>query len=423
MESVLIIGAGLAGLSAAHRLANAGWHVTILEARDRLGGRVHTLRDERLPIPIELGAEFLHGKPAEIWKIIEDQNLWVGSLEGDTWCSENHALKKCNDFWARWERVAAQLKRAKTYPDRSFTEFLDTLTLDQQTKQLAVDFVQGFNAARAEAISVQYLANEQETSDRISGDTPFRVFAGLDSIVHSLSRFDSNDVEIHLNTPIREIVWSPGYVRADDFEAEYAILTLPLGVLKAGTVRIVPALKEKDQAVQQMVMGHVVKVILCFHSAFWEDRGLNDLAFLHAHGQQFPTWWTTRPIATPILVGWAGGPTATELALTGKDFIFSAATQSLANALKLSVRTIRQRVNAYFVADWQADPFSVGAYSYVPRGAIEAPMKLAEPVENTLFFAGEATNSDGNLATMHGAIATGYRAAEELMRVERRQAA
>src|SRR5215831_17501898 len=110
MESVLIIGAGLAGLSAAHRLANAGWHVTILEARDRVGGRVHTVRDARIPIPIELGAEFLHGKPSEIWKIIQDQNLWVGSLEGDTWCSQNQALKKCNDFWPRWERVAAQLK-------------------------------------------------------------------------------------------------------------------------------------------------------------------------------------------------------------------------------------------------------------------------------------------------------------------------
>src|SRR5438128_2041929 len=105
MQSVLVIGAGVAGLAAAGRLANAGFHVTILEARDRIGGRIHTLRDPRLPIPVELGAEFVHGKPKEIWDIVRRENLVVGSLEGDDWCSENHKLKKCNDFWPRWEKV------------------------------------------------------------------------------------------------------------------------------------------------------------------------------------------------------------------------------------------------------------------------------------------------------------------------------
>src|SRR5215813_5790671 len=96
MQSVLIIGAGLAGLAAARRLTDAGLHVTVLEARDRIGGRVHTLRDARLPIPVEAGAEFLHGKPKELWDIVEEENFLVGSLEGDNWCSEDHRLTKCN---------------------------------------------------------------------------------------------------------------------------------------------------------------------------------------------------------------------------------------------------------------------------------------------------------------------------------------
>ena len=82
MQSVLIIGAGAAGLAAAQRLARAGVRVTILEARERLGGRIHTLRDPRLPIPVELGAEFVHGKPDELWNIIRAENLLIGSLEG-----------------------------------------------------------------------------------------------------------------------------------------------------------------------------------------------------------------------------------------------------------------------------------------------------------------------------------------------------
>jgi len=92
MQSVLVIGAGLAGLAAARRLAVAGMHVTILEARDRIGGRVHTFRDRRIEIPIELGAEFLHGKPPEIWNIVRRENIIVGSLEGANWCSENNTL-------------------------------------------------------------------------------------------------------------------------------------------------------------------------------------------------------------------------------------------------------------------------------------------------------------------------------------------
>jgi monoamine oxidase len=170
-------------------------------------------------------------------------------------------------------------------------------------------------------------------------------------------------------------------------------------------------------------MGHVVKVALCFGTAFWEDRGLTKLAFIHARGEKFPTWWTTRPIAAPILVGWAGGPPAAYLASKGTDLIIGAAIQSLASALKSSTRSLEHRLQAYLVADWQADPFSLGAYSYVPVGGITAPMALARPIVDTLFFAGEATNSDGNSGTMHGAIATGYRAAEELLRAEQRQAA
>jgi len=423
MQSVLVIGAGLAGLAAARQLANAVLHVTILEARDRVGGRVHTTRDPRFPVPVELGAEFVHGKPKEVWDIILQKNLLTGSVEGDNWCSEDRVLKKCNDFWPRWERVARLLKRAKTYPDRSFAEFIETIDVDIETKKSSVEFVEGFNAARADLISVQYLANAQETSDRESGDKPFRVFAGLDTLVHSFSGFDGNQVELHLNTPVGEIEWSPGYVRADAFEAETAIVTLPLGVLQSGRVRFTPALKDKETAARQLVMGHVVKVILCFHTSFWEERGLTKLTFIHARGEKFPTWWTTRPMATPILVGWAGGPPAGKLAAKGKDFIVKAAIQSLASALKLSTRSIENRLQAFLVADWQEDPFSLGAYSYVPVGGITASIALARPIADTLFFAGEATNSDGNSGTMHGAIATGYRAAEELLRAERRQAA
>jgi monoamine oxidase len=425
MQSVLVIGGGVAGLAAACRLAEAGYSVTLLEARNRLGGRIHTLHDPRLPIPVELGAEFVHGKPKETWQIARSRNLVLGSLEGDNWCSEGHVLKKCNDFWPRWEKVAKLIKSGKSYPDRAFSEFLESSgNLDEETQKTAAEFVQGFNAARADRISMQHLAVAQEASEKISGETPYRILAGYDSVVRDLSSFNRERVRVYLNTIVQEIHWRPGYVRVDDeFEAERAVVTLPLGVLQAEIVRFEPAIAERRLALQQMAMGPVVKVILLFESPFWEERGLTNLSFLHARGEKVPTWWTTRPVATPILVGWAGGPAAEPLEFSARDVIVTAAAKSLANALKIPASLVESQLRASFVADWQMDPFSLGAYSHVPVGAIAAPSILARPVSDTLFFAGEATNTEGHSGTVHGAIATGYRAADEILALDHRQVA
>ena len=423
MQSALIIGAGMAGLAATQYLAAAGVKVRILEARERLGGRIFTLHHPKLPIPIELGAEFIHGKPDEIWKIVRAENLVIGPLDGDNWCADNHVLKKCNDFWPRWNEVAGELRKRKGYPDTSFTEFLQKLSFDEKTKQCALEFVEGFNAAPAERISLQHLRLSQKESDRISGDIPYRLVAGYDRIVESLSRFDQGTVDVRLNTVVDEIEWQPGRVRANEHQADCAIITLPLGVLHAQTVLFHPDLPDKRAAAQELVMGQVVKVVLCFKSAFWEERGVGNLSFLHARGEKFPTWWTTRPVAAPILAGWSGGPPAEALSVKNDQAILDAALESLANALKIHPSNLEARLQAAFVYNWQADPFSLGAYSFVPKGAITAPSRLAVPVADTLFFAGEATNTDGRSATVHGAIATGYRAAGELLNSLGRHAA
>src|SRR5262245_50346496 len=193
MQSVIVVGAGLAGLAAARRLSQFGTQVAILEARDRIGGRVHTLRSRQFPIPIELGAEFVHGRPREMWDIIRSGNFTAGSLEGDDWCSQDRVLKKCNDFWPRWEQVARHIKQGKSYPDRSFNEFINELKIDEETRQTAVEFVEGFNAARSELISLQYVADSQG-SDRISADSQLTVFAGLARVLHGVSDCDRKRV-------------------------------------------------------------------------------------------------------------------------------------------------------------------------------------------------------------------------------------
>ena len=142
MPSIIIVGAGVAGLAAARRLVHAGYAVTVLEARNRLGGRIHTLRNPAFPTAVELGAEFIHGKPGEIWNIVQGQRLVLGSLEGDNWCSEDDVLRRCNDFWHRWEKVARALKKSNTDQDLSFSEFIRNYSGDEETKRSATEFVQ-----------------------------------------------------------------------------------------------------------------------------------------------------------------------------------------------------------------------------------------------------------------------------------------
>ncbi|HSK45256.1 MAG TPA: FAD-dependent oxidoreductase, partial [Candidatus Binatia bacterium] len=111
----------------------------------------------------------------------------------------------------------------------------------------------------------------------------------------------------------------------------------------------------------------------------------------------------------------AAGPNAGAHTGRSKDDIVRSAVQSLARIMRIAEPELRQRMTGSFMHDWQADPFSCGAYSYAAVGGMDAAAKLAAPVSNTLYFAGEATNGDGYNGTVHGAIATGTRAAEELL--------
>jgi monoamine oxidase len=415
---VLIIGGGMAGLTAARHLTEAGLHVTLLEARDRLGGRIYTQHTAQYPV--ELGAEFVHGKPEEIFGLAAEGGVPIVPVQGNfcrkangSWANAGHLMAEVDQLFARLPTDG---------PDQSFRHYSDRTGTKEDVRQQALRYVEGFHAADPALISVQSLVRDSHAEEAISGDHQYRMAHGYEPLVQAVvNRIDRQRCEILTNAVVNEIRWQKGQVvartTAAEFHAPRAIITLPLGVLKANSVAFSPPLPEKQNAMSYLEMGPVIRVTLCFATKFWEQLPeMVDMGFLFTDDPKFPTWWTSNPLPSPILTGWAAGRYATEHSGQSNDEIIHSAIQALARITGLSDGEIRQQVTGAFTHDWQADPFSRGAYSYAAVGGFDAAQALAEPIAKTLYFAGEATNSDGYNGTVHGAIATGYRAASEVLR-------
>jgi len=423
---VAIIGAGAAGLAAARDCSRAGLHVVLIEARDRIGGRVHTTHDAATPVPIELGAEFIHGKPRETFDLLREANQSAYDLPDTHRHLRGNALEEI-DFWGVTATVLDKLD-PKTTPDEPFATFAERFRDENaQAVDLALAYVEGFNAARADRISARGLAvAEAKEHD----DALLRPTQAYGAMLDALWRqCEVSGAELRLSTIVTAISWTPGSVEIatqanQTTRAPKAVITLPLGVLKAGGVCFDPPLVEKEQAASKLEVGPVVRVVLRFREPFWETepfstvpRGqtLEDLNFLHGPTEVFPTWWTQLPMRVPLLVGWSGGPAAERLADKSDHEILAAALGALCRMLGTTESFLRERLAASYVADWHADPFARGAYSYVPVGGLDAMKQLAQSLESTLFFAGEATHHEGQSGTVSAALATGYRAAREVI--------
>jgi monoamine oxidase len=187
-------------------------------------------------------------------------------------------------------------------------------------------------------------------------------------------------------------------------------------VLQAGLVRFTPSLLDKEKAVRGLEMGHVFKLAFAFTDRFWEPRFPDELGFLITPDEPFKGWWTGYPVYAPVLVAWSGGPSADALAGLSSTAQVDRALESLAKLLGEGRAFIDRQLVTWATHDWAADPFARGAYSYVLTGGMEAQANLARPVEQTLFFAGEATELAGHQATVHGALFAGQRAADEVIR-------
>jgi len=443
-KEIVIIGAGIAGLAAAKELGAAGFSVLVLEARDRIGGRIFTQKDATSEFPIELGAEFIHGLVPEIFEPLLENGSEITEVEGQSWCVAPEGLAPCK-FFPQVDAILEKMNDAA--PDESFLAFIERCFPNpdheqklEEAKRRAIAYVSGFNAADPGLVGTHWLVRGMRAEEKVEGHRAFRSGNGYEDLLNAFrKRIATSKATIQTNTIVERINWKPGQaevtVHNSNSQAKSVLttsnvlITATLGVLKAasgelGAIEFVPQLPaEKIASLEKLEMGKIVRVVLQFRDRFWEGitprndspKSLSEMSFLFSEDELFPTWWTSMPKKLPIITGWAAFRSAEQLGRLDRSQIIKRSLETLASLVGANLNVIENRLQAAYFHDWQSDPFSRGAYSYGKVGANAAQKELAAPVANTLFFAGEATDTTGSNGTVHGAIASGYRAAKEII--------
>src|SRR6266850_5421624 len=410
VADVIVIGAGAAGLAAASELSRAGRRVLVLEARDRVGGRCWTRRMPGLEIPVELGAEFIHGEAKITHSLLTKAGLTAVDSVREQREIVTGRLRPTNAFGEAQRAV----RNAKLERDISFQEFLARRRLPARIKTFARMMVEGFDAADPRRVSARSIIEEWGSGELgASQPRPQGGYgAALDWLVNSIV---ASGARLRLGAVVNRVQWKRhvatvgGTFLGERFTAKAArvIVTLPLGVLQSGPLRFA----QKRAALKRLADGPVIRVAMRFHTAFWEKRA-SGVAFFHSPKAPFPTFWTPLPMRAPLLTAWAGGPKAARLTGSSTRKLVDAALASVESAFGKGARA---QLAAAHAQDWLQDPFSRGGYSYVLVGGEGAREELAAPIDDTIFFAGEATDSQ-EAGTVAGALRSGIRAAREMLK-------
>jgi monoamine oxidase len=423
---IIVIGAGAAGLAAARSLAGASLRTIVIEARDRIGGRVLSQPTARAVLPAELGGEFIHGPAPETMALLREIGSAAISTGGEAWVADSSGVLKRDerDFGSSAGIFGGVRALAE---DESVERYLRRFADDPAQRDAAAEalmFAEGFDAVDPAIASARGIADEWSSGVDATSARPLGGYPPL--FEHLLEACVDAGVDIRLGCIVERVSWSRGAVtvaardesgNAVTLHARAAIVTLSTGVLSdpAG-VAFEPVLPvAKREALAKIPMGEVVKVVLEFRTAFWErlqDRQFTETSFFRPYGQAFGAYWVQYPVHGEIVCAWAGGTKAIAMRDLSEAERIERALHGFEVLLDAPEATRSEFVRGY-EHDWLQDPFARGAYSYLAVGGGEARLVLAAPVDDTLFFAGEACANDGQGGTVNGALETGERAARE----------
>ncbi len=418
-SDIVIIGAGASGLMAGRVLAEAGKKVVILEARDRIGGRIWPLPKDEFGYNAQGGAEFVHGKAPVTKALAKEAGVTLTPTEGDMWNVRDGEITVNERPVQNQGVLYAKLKTLEK--DMPIAEFFDKYFPGDEYRELRgaiFNMVEGYDAADPKRVSTFALRDEWLGNDEW---LQYRIKEGYGVLLEFLRRkCVEHDADIQLNKMVTaaEINSSGAIVRCGNavaYQAKQVIVTVPLPLIKK--IAFTPAIPKKLEAAEKIGYGGTIKLLLRFKDRWWAHalgKDFDEMGFMISN-QQFGVWWTQYPNVAPVLVGWLGGPRAQKFAQSSSEEILETSIESLANIFKMTKERVKGELVHARVFNWPADPLSLGAYSYTTPETESAQEELLRPVDNKIFFAGEALYEGKDASTVEGAFASGKEVALKIL--------
>jgi len=419
---ILVVGAGAAGLIAAWELVQTGKRTAVIEAKDRVGGRTHTVHDNNFELPVELGAEFVHGNLQLTQKLLKKAGADLYKLTGDIWQNDDDELDEQNDFIEDYSALNKKFKELRE--DISVADFIKDYLKENEFEEARFtlkNYVEGYYAADTHKASTFSLREELSASN----DEQYRIEGGYIKLIDYLRhQCREKGVQFFLSHPAKEIKWRKEDVEVlcdeKSFRAKKVLITVPIGVLQSGMIHFSPAIPEVIHAAKKLGFGPVIKTLLQFDEPFWKNKkftrgkDLDKLSFIFSRAI-IPTWWTYYPKDAAMITGWSGGPHAEKIKDLSNEEILLNALQSLNEIFGIDKRGLQQKLKGWHVANWVNDPYSCGGYSYEVVNGSKIKQVLKQSIENTIFFAGEGLIDGPEIGTVEAALSSGRETAHRMI--------
>ncbi|WP_178372169.1 flavin monoamine oxidase family protein [Chitinophaga jiangningensis] len=416
---IIVIGAGAAGLMAASRLTRAGKKVIVLEARERTGGRIHTIQHEHGLSFAELGAEFIHGELPVTLDLLREAGISYNDTRFEMFHHHNGQIQQGDEPITGWDELMEKMNQLEQ--DLPLEAFLDQHFSGPEYTAMRKEitaFVNGYDTASLSEVSTFAIRSEWEHED---DEAQHRVSAGYRAMIQYLQDIcTKGGSEILLQQVVQRIEWTNGsvtvYTQSNSvYQAVKVVVALPLGVLQqANGVTFEPALQQHTAALHDIGFGAIIKILLEFTTPFW----MNDAAFgnpalsasttrLVVSGETVPTYWTQTEPGSTLLTGWLGGPPAWEMREWSADEILHATLTSLHRIYQVPLKTLQSQLSGWQVVNWTADPYTRGSYAYDKVPSSAARKILSQPIQDTVYFAGEYLYEGPAMGTVEAALTSG----------------